>query len=283
MPRGALVAAVLTLLLAPSAAFARSAPSGPQTASASLGSTTATLTWTQPDGEASSGVDDLHLMITRGGAEAFSQDLPFLCDSCLVGAGTPDTPPLQVADLDADGEPEVLVDTFSGGAHCCFELSVFGFQSAAGTYGHVERPLGNVFFQLQDLDQDGRTELVTADDRFAYAFTSYAGSAFPPLVLNYAGGQLTDVTRQHLALVRADAAGLLEAIRRRKHGRDDERRGLIAAYVAEQHLLGTPQKGLAELARVRRRGLLGNKSSLGPPVKRFRRALLAFLREHGYR
>ena len=47
-------------------------------------------------------------------------------DGCVL---TPDSAErsrriLKVADLDGDGEPEVLVDTFSGGAHCCLTTRV---------------------------------------------------------------------------------------------------------------------------------------------------------------
>ena len=44
----------------------------------------------------------------------------------LRRSGKRDTP-LQVVDLDADGEPEVLVDAYTGGAHCCALTEILRF------------------------------------------------------------------------------------------------------------------------------------------------------------
>ena len=61
--------------------------------------------------------------------------------------------PLQVVDLDADGEPEVLVDAYTGGAHCCALTEILRFDGAA--YAPAETTWGNFGYALKDLDGDG--------------------------------------------------------------------------------------------------------------------------------
>ena len=116
---------------------------------------------------------------------------------------------------------------------------------------------------------------------FAYAFASYAGSAFPPKILRYEGNTatgastLTDVTRRFPAVVRADAARLRTIIRKAKPRKGFyEYQGALAAYVADEYLLGHGSVGRAEVRRARRRGLT---------APGFMGELLKFLRKTGYR
>ena len=52
---------------------------------------------------------------------------------------------------------------------------------------------------MADLDGDGRPELVSTDDRFAYDFNGYAGSVRPIQIWSFARGAFHDVTRGHPA------------------------------------------------------------------------------------
>ena len=104
-------------------------------------------------------------------------------DGCVYAASGKRDAPLQLVDLDADGEPEVLVDAFTNGAHCCALTEILRFDGT--TYAPFEASWGNLGYDLKDLNGDGRPELITADDAFSYAFSSFAGSFHPPLVLDY--------------------------------------------------------------------------------------------------
>jgi hypothetical protein len=154
---------------------------------------------------------------------------------------------LKVADLDGDGEPEVLVDTFSGGAHCCLTARLLTWNGTGYTPTDVDwRDVG---YRLDDADGDGRFELVGQNPVFSAAFTAFAASAFPPLVYQVDHGKLVDVTRKYPKLVRADAAGLLKDLRKARRG--DDVRGILAAYVADQYLLGKGSVGTKEIDRQR--------------------------------
>jgi hypothetical protein len=176
----ALVATLLVALALPGAAVAGDAGS----ATAASGAVHATLTWKA----AEFGVSDPRLVVVHAGTTVFDGSPVASSDSCREGgctyapSGKRDGP-LQVRDLNGDGEPEVLVDAYSGGAHCCALTEILRFTGAA--YATLEAFWGNTGYDLSDLDGDGRPEFVAADDAFAGAFTSYAGSFFPPLVLDY--------------------------------------------------------------------------------------------------
>jgi hypothetical protein len=186
-----------------------------------------------------------------------------------------------VIDLDADGEPEILVDAFTNGAHCCALTEVLRFNGTA--YATSEASWGNIGYELRDLDVDGRPEFVTADDAFSYAFSSYAGSYHPPLVLDYdatAKGFFIDVTRRFPALARKNARDALHALARARR-QHFETLGPVAAYAADLYLLGRGREVRPYLARARKRGDLRNASGRAP--KSFERQLLAFLHKQGYR
>jgi hypothetical protein len=278
-PRRALAGAALALgLFAPGVAGA--ADGG--TATASAGAVQATFTWAA----AQYGNKDPHLGVIRAGATAFDGSpvvagSPCSEDGCIYAASGKRDAPLQVVDLDADGEPEVLVDTFTNGAHCCALTEILRFDGT--TYTPFEASWGNVGYDLKDLDNDGRPEFVTADDAFSYAFSSFAGSYHPPLVLDYdatAKGSFSDVTRRFPALARKNAKDALHTLARARR-QHFETLGPVAAYVADLYLLGRGREVRPYLARARKRGDLRNASGRVP--RSFDRKLLDFLHKQGYR
>jgi hypothetical protein len=249
----------------------------------SSGATSATLSWKA--GKDGVGVSDPHLTISRSGATVFNQSIADVCGlGCVLVADSPeyaDESVLKVADLDGDGEPEVLVDTFSGGAHCCISTRVYSYRPASVSY--TRDPTFqwlDASYKLEDLDADGRPELVGFDASFSYAFASYAGSEFPPLVQSFrrnaasGKGSFTNVTRRFPALIRTHAAQMLTLIRKARPSKVYEIQGAVAAYVADEYLLGHGSVGRAEMSRDRRRRLVH---------KGFSAEVLKFLKHAGYR
>ena len=196
--------------------------------------------------------------------------------------------PLCVATFDGPRpETAVLVGMYSGGAHCCTWLSAYPVMPASLV---LSRPV------QQDLTDPGgivasfrgRAMLVSADDRFAYRFDSYAGSALPLRVLDLQDNRFVDVTRRHKPMVRAEAAGLWETYRKAQGGGLGEGRGgglgVLAAWVADECLLGQGPAAWATVAGLERRGLLsgGNAGSFWPTGAKYVSALRSFLRATGY-
>ena len=67
-----------------------------------------------------------------------------------VGPGCPEEPcgvvpsgiaakqdSIRLRDLDADREPEVIVDLFTGGAHCCAFSTIYTFVEGSGKYARA--------------------------------------------------------------------------------------------------------------------------------------------------
>ena len=274
------LAAVTALAVVGVAPAAQAQPAGSVTASE--GPVRATLSWQ----EAELGVADPRLVIERSGATALSGS-PFPAqDACAEGGCTllPSgrrESALQVVNLDADGEPEVLVDAFTGGAHCCAQTTVWR-RDPAGAYAARTLEWGNGGYELRRLDSEARPEFVTTDDRFSAAFTAYAASYPPVRVVRFDAARragLTTVTRRFPALVRRDLSAVRRKLRTERRRRDAELRGLVAAEVAELYLLDRPRSAVRTLDAHVRRGDAGTARVAGA----FRRQLLRFLRRTGYR
>ena len=128
-------------LLAPPVAAADKAGS----VTASGGAVQATLSWQAAD----FGVKDPRLSIVRGGAPLFDGTPLADAEICSIGciyAPSKDYTPLHVADLGGDVEPEVVVDSYTGGAHCCIVSDVLYFTGAA--YARAEHNWGSYGYAL---------------------------------------------------------------------------------------------------------------------------------------
>ena len=190
-------------------------------------------------------------------------------------------PKLHVRDLDADGELEVWIDTYTGGAHCCDQSRFFRWLPARAAYGKTFHDWGNAPYRAKNLDGRRHVELLGSDDRFAYVFTSFAGSAFPIRIWQFDAGRLLDVTRRFPGLVQSDANELWDSYVRSRSGRSDVR-GVLAAWQADQYLLGREDAGWLELDRALKRGDLEGTNGQWPTGRRYLRELRAYLRKLGY-
>ncbi len=140
---------------------------------------------------------------------------------------------LVVRDITGDGDPEILLTTYWGGAHCCYEAKVVWWSPASGRYVLTSQFWGNSFPRLQKLNADRVTDFVGVDDRFAYGFNaSYASSTFPGRVWNFQNGRFVIVTRKFPAVgVRTmNQAWRNYVLLRRDSPR--ERVNALAAYLA---------------------------------------------------
>jgi hypothetical protein len=268
----ALIAVLTICLIAAPAALAT-------TQSAHAGDVTATFTF---QGKAPN-FHGLRLTISRGGTIVYDQPVvaKFCGKLCWPGPLIGRRAAVQVADLEHNGEPDVALDLYSGGAHCCTVVQVFSFDPGTNTYVKTERSFGDPDARIVDLRHDGRFEFLTADDSFAYRFTDYAASGLPIEILTFAGGRFTDVTRSYPRLVAKDAAFWLKAYKRMAKQRYSDSVGVIAAWAADEDLLGHSKLVSRYLAREARAGHLN--APFGAGGTKFVADLQKFLRRHGYR
>lgn len=92
--------------------------------------------------------------------------------------------PLTGTDITGDGFPNLIIQQYSGGAHCCFSTVIYNLAPGNPTKLLQTQP-SNCDAELEDLDGDGVMEIVTCDDLFAYTYCSYAGSPYVPAILKY--------------------------------------------------------------------------------------------------
>ena len=172
------------------------------------GQTTASVTFRELDYQYSR----VRLRISSPGAALAVPLARVNCSDCasygpnLLGGDRP----LTVHDLDGDGEPEVILDTYTGGAHCCAVSLIF--RKVGSRYTRIVSWWGNPGYRLADFDRDGRPELVTADDTFGYLFTSWASSGEPRGLLAAWAADLANLGRWDEAsatLTKLAAAGKL--------------------------------------------------------------------------
>ncbi|MEZ5102228.1 MAG: VCBS repeat-containing protein [Thermoleophilia bacterium] len=269
--RGGIAVAVAAVAAATLWAGAASAAAPLKRLTDTDGQVTATVTFRKAS---FSFARNVALTVARSGTVVLSEKL-------LDAEGKPDASlptGATVTDLDGDGEPEVLVDQFSGGAHCCEYTRIYRFDGT--TYSSVVVDWGNYGHSLEDLDGDGVPELRTSDDRFAYTFTAYVASVPPIRILRYQAGVLSDVTRSFPALVRRDLRANWKLLQRIAKQRDDIR-GVAAAWLADKYLLGEEKAGWTTLRDLRKRGLLRGFPPW-PSGFAYLRELRAFLEQAGY-
>jgi hypothetical protein len=269
----------LALLLAAALGSASAATgAGPKRLFARAGSVYATVSYVErkPGLEYTS----LRVKVDRAGRTVL--DAPIAKAGCRQCAGFKPVA-LRVRDLDG-GEPEVLFDMYTGGAHCCSALLVLRFETASGRYRSSLLDFGNYGYRLVDLNHDGVPEFSHFDDRFVYTFTAYVFSAAPIRISTFRAGRLADLTRFFPGQIRADAASLWRTYLKQRDEKDVDMRAYVAAYVADQFLLGRSAEAQRALDLALRRGDLGTERQLlGLPAgKAFVAALLADLRKWGY-
>ena len=169
---------------------------------------------------------------------------------------------LVTQDLDGDGDPEVILDFYSGGAHCCSTTVIYSYNPDRRRYSAINHYWGNGGYTLEDLNGDGIPEFNSRDDNFAYAFTDYAASRYPIQIWQYEQYAMHDVTRNFPNVVYGHALQLWQeysSLRdKRSSGLSPEEikrrpqveQAVLAAYLANKYLLGQEEDGWHRLWRV---------------------------------
>ncbi|GMA17382.1 hypothetical protein GCM10025871_37130 [Deinococcus metallilatus] len=103
------------------------------------------------------------------------------------------------------GLPELVLSTYSGGAHCC--VTYYAFTQDTGSVENLAIiEGGNYGVRFMDLNGDGTKELLFASDTLAYYDWSFATSPALLTVLGWDGVRLADRTRAY-AYIPAQEAG----------------------------------------------------------------------------
>jgi len=87
-------------------------------------------------------------------------------------------------DINGDSYPDLVVETYSGGAHCCFGTQVFSLRPS-GAALILQKPESNAGGTFEDLNADGISEFITYDDSFAYQYCPYAAGVTVKVIMVY--------------------------------------------------------------------------------------------------
>ena len=173
-------------------------------------------------------------------------------------------------------QPLAVVGVNSGGAHCCSTYRVFDLAARQ----EADLDTGNSGAALAPGDRHAL--LQSSDDTFSYVFTAFAFSGHPIQLFRPDGTGFTDVTRQHPGRIRTDARLWWRAFQQA-----DDGRGVLAAWAADQELLGRDQHVLDTLSALQDDKRLaahsGDHQFGWPGGKRYVDKLLRFLNREGYR
>jgi len=271
------VALVLTVVLAP--------PASAKTDTVTRENVTAALSYEKND----FGFGNVRLRVVRDGVQLVNERGPGFrlcrsgCDFWPAFAPV-NRRSIFLRNLDADPEPEVLGEFYTGGANCCRASRIYDFDPARTTYRRIDREWGTSAHRgARDIDRDGSAELESADARFRGLFGCTACTPQPLRVFKLRDGGLVDVTRRFTGLITRDLRGLIGLFRRARR-EPLAARGVLAAVTAERYLLGrgrVARRGLARaLARGELRGVRGDGVADG---RAYVRRLLGFLTRAGYR
>jgi hypothetical protein len=271
--RAAGALAALALLASPAAALAH-------TETARSGQVSASFTYTGHDLRYKDGT----LTIRRAGHVVYSHRVSSKScgSSCIPASANVGDTSVQVLNLEHSGNPDVLLALFSGGSHCCSIVQVFS-PDAHGGYVKTEHNFGDPGESIVDLGHNGRLEFLTADDTFAYAFTDYAASGLPIQILTFSQGRFHNVTRSYPRLIARDAAAYLKVFKSMARDHYSDSTGIIAAWAADEDLLGHAKLVSRYLNQQAAAGHLNSALAPEEPSgRRFIAALNKFLRREGY-
>ena len=89
-------------------------------------------------------------------------------------------------DITGDGQPNLVVSEWTGGAHCCYLFNIF---EIGPTFRHIQtiNATHSDDAEFRNCDDDPDLEFVMEDWTFAYWDGCFAGSPSPKVILKYNG------------------------------------------------------------------------------------------------
>jgi hypothetical protein len=281
-------AALAVALLLPAAAAAAT-DAEPVTETASNGTVTAQLSYVKRTrGRGDRQFDEytnFRVKITRAGAVLYDEPVGEPCDQfCTPTESALTGKHVGLRDLNGDGDPEAVVDLFTGGANCCVLVLAFGYDVAANTYRRATLDTGGGFV-VRDLDRDHALELVGDDFRFRGLFTCGACGPRPIRIWHWGLTRFQVVTTQFPGKIR-DHARRMRRFYLRVRKRDEAAfvKGALTPLAADLCLLHRCGRGFRVVRGAIRRGELDRRSifDVSPLGTNYLRALKRFLRRTHY-
>lgn len=171
---------------------------------------------------------------------------------------------IKTYDFSGIGNKELVIEYYTGGAHCCFILNICSIQNDNFTVLD-SLYLGNAGYRIEDLNNDGELELIAGNDMFAYAFTNYAQSRFAIQIYKFKNSRLIPANKEFENEVLAHIKVLNDELKEyTKNGfecpqnTDEETfntdagavQAILAPIIADYHSIGMSAKGYELINKV---------------------------------
>lgn len=190
--------------------------------------------------------------------------------------------------------PAIMLQSFSGGAHCCNSIQVAGLAGGKLQVADLGSWDGDTIELPRDISGDGVVDFVMYDNSFLYAFASYADSYAPPQVFNIVNGEVKDVSRNP-AFKALYVREMQEAGERCRAGLGMAANGACPAFVASAARVGKLERAWSQMLAAYDASIdwdlptgcvVSDKNGCpdGAEIKykSYPEALLAFLKREGY-
>lgn len=183
---------------------------------------------------------------------------------------------LCIARVVSSSTPVVLIGFDSGGVHCCDALRAIAVTPTAAEEA-VDLEAGNPGVELKEVG--GQVLIVTGDNAFAYAFSSYAGSGMPIAIYGFDNNRFLNITKEYPSLIEADASKWWNGWSAPQN--DQGGLGLLAAWAADQCNLGECSQAFATVNQLNDQGRLTGPDGW-PTGSAYVSELRSFLIKNGY-
>jgi len=94
---------------------------------------------------------------------------------------------IKMKDVNGDKKIDLIITQWTGGAHCCYNLTIFNLQNGVSKLAYIQG--GSRGFQLKNLDQDESLEIIFWDNPIDYLFNSFSSSAQGKVILKLKNGK----------------------------------------------------------------------------------------------
>lgn len=154
-----------------------------------------------------------------------------------------------VGRLDRAGNLFVELQSFTGGAHCCNQITVAMIEPQHIRLVELGMWDGSPGDMPRDVNGDGNVDWVQLDNSFLYSFASYAESAAPPQIVNIVDGRPEDVSEDpsYFPIFQRAVNDLRRGCLTRR--RSDSNNSACAAYVASAARIGQFDAAWARVSR----------------------------------
>jgi hypothetical protein len=195
--------------------------------------------------DSNSTIQVMQIKITRRG-ELISEDVVSMANLSSPGIKTVKTARVidfKILDLDNDKEPEILVDLLVDGENNLkgYYSVIYRYSPIKKEYRDLQQKWGLTSYQLKTDNQDNPI-LIHYDQRFSQQFKVYSPEQLPLQIFKYQFGEWQDVTRQYAELIKEHNSALWQEVNKRSRLKQDLK-GVLAAYLAQQYLLGQSDGG----------------------------------------